>query len=321
VKLFRTQRRIGFAGAVGALLTLMVEAVDLSAAQHVRLVVELVRPAGWPLLALVLLFAASTLRNSRLVRLLHVLAFFTAGAVAAVFISGGVLVAVVFSLLGLLLAVCYGLSRIRFWVLFGIVTALLGAVVFSSVSIVRRDSLPAGIVELGAGILFVWLIATFFRDEIAESRRSEERIRTSEERLGSVVRSSAVMVANQDRELRYTWYYNAHPWLRSEDLLGKSDEDLFPAADAAALRALKTEVIASGKPVHRELHARIGGQDRYLSLVIEPKRDSAQHISGVSVASHEVTEVVVARHLDRSRDQLSASGNQLPLERHPERPP
>ena len=306
--MFRTQRRIGFAGAVGALLALMVEAASLSGSQHVRLTAELLRPSSWPLLALVLLFAASTLRSSRLLRLLHVLAFFAAGAVAGTFISGGVLAAVVFSLLGLLLAVCYGLSGTRFWLLFGLVMALLAAVVFASVFVIQRESLAAGVVELGAGILFLWLIATFFRDEITEGRLSAERIRVSEERLRSVVRSSAVMVANQDSELRYTWYYNAHPWLPGEDFLGKSDEDLFPAEDAAELRALKKRVIASGKPVHHELHCCIGGQDRYLSLVIEPKRDSAQRITGVSIASHEITELVVARERFARSERLIAAG-------------
>ena len=75
--------------------------------------------------------------------------------------------------------------------------------------------------------------------EMIRLREAHERItaalRESEERFRLALIHAPVTVAVQDRDLRYTWAYNQRTRL-AEEIIGKTDFDLFPSEAAAADR-------------------------------------------------------------------------------------
>lgn len=124
---------------------------------------------------------------------------------------------------------------------------------------------------------------------IEDRDRLNELLGESEARLKFAAKNSGLVVFNQDRELRYTWIYNPHPFFKTEEVIGKSDEELLPAEDAAKLTALKRSVLKSGKGARKKVRTTIDDYDYYYDLSIEPVYGEDQEIIGVLGSSFDVT--------------------------------
>jgi PAS domain S-box-containing protein len=123
--------------------------------------------------------------------------------------------------------------------------------------------------------------------ELQQERRDEAEQVT---RFRAALRGSRVGMFNQDRELRYTWVYNPHAGLSSADVLGKTDEELLPAPDAAALSALKRRVLEAGAGESAEVTVTIDGRAVCYDLHVEPMREGSGKISGVMGVAVDITE-------------------------------
>ena len=66
---------------------------------------------------------------------------------------------------------------------------------------------------------------------------AEKALRLSEERFRVALIHSPIMVFNQDTALRYTWVHNQSVLQMDQDMLGKTDGELFPAEEADRLTA------------------------------------------------------------------------------------
>ncbi|MDB6133670.1 MAG: luxQ 6 [Verrucomicrobiales bacterium] len=127
-------------------------------------------------------------------------------------------------------------------------------------------------------------------EDITERRESEARLRLTNERFDLAVKCSQVVLFQQDLELRYTWNHNQWLGFDNSDLIGKRDADLMERAeDAAVTERLKREVIRTGAGVGQEVMIHIQGLDRYYDLLVEPLRDHAGMVSGVTCAAIEIT--------------------------------
>ena len=115
-----------------------------------------------------------------------------------------------------------------------------------------------------------------------ESRLNEERIR-----VALVVDS--VMVFNQDNVLRYTWIHNPGVQFSVEEILGKTDADLFSEEEAANLMAIKRQVLASGKRVRQEIQTTIDGKPHFYDLNVEPLHDVGGNIIGITGAMMDIS--------------------------------
>ncbi|NNG15575.1 MAG: PAS domain-containing protein [Gemmatimonadales bacterium] len=123
--------------------------------------------------------------------------------------------------------------------------------------------------------------------ELQQERRDEAEQVT---RFRAALRGSRVGMFNQDRELRYTWVYNPHAGFSSADVLGKTDEDLLPPPDAAALTALKRRVLKAGAGESAEVTVTIDGRAVCYDLHVEPMREGSGEISGVMGVAVDITE-------------------------------
>ncbi len=132
-------------------------------------------------------------------------------------------------------------------------------------------------------------VVCYFQDVTAREHSDAAR-RESEERLNLAVKCSQVVLFQQDLELRYTWLQNAMLGFEDSVAIGKREADLMEhAADAVRTEALKREVIRSGVSQRQEVLVQIAGVSRHFDLLVEPQRDAAGLISGVTGAAIEIT--------------------------------
>ena len=109
-------------------------------------------------------------------------------------------------------------------------------------------------------------------------------------RYETALRGSQVTVYTQDRDLRYTSITNPMFGRTIDDIIGCTDEDLLPADSRAAVVGLKKEALASGEAKSVEIAVNDGPGLRWHDLHIEPLRNEAGDVVGLTCASVDVTE-------------------------------
>ena len=158
-------------------------------------------------------------------------------------------------------------------------------------------------------------VVCYFQD-VTPRERAEAARRESEERLNLAVKCSQVVLFQQDLELRYIWHCNPELGLKVSDFVGKRDADLMELAeDAAMTEGLKREVIRTGIGLRQEVLVHIQGVGRHYDLLVEPQRDAAGLISGVTCAAIDITERkraeesrrLLASIVENSRDFIGIS--------------
>ncbi|MBV8593393.1 MAG: PAS domain S-box protein [Caulobacteraceae bacterium] len=146
--------------------------------------------------------------------------------------------------------------------------------------------------ETGAFLGYIGSIVDIHHSrEVEESlRASQDELRLAHERLTATLRASPICVYGQDGpDLRYVWMLNAPQGIRADDVVGKTDHDVFRPEDAHKLAALKRRVIETGVPTRQEVRITINGETRWYDLSIDPRR-SADEIVGVLCTACDITE-------------------------------
>jgi PAS domain S-box-containing protein len=120
-----------------------------------------------------------------------------------------------------------------------------------------------------------------YRD-ITERRRAEEALRESLEKFRIIATSTPDHIMVQDKDLRYTQVINPLPGLTAQDMIGKTDYEILPGDDAERLIKIKTQVIKSGTPIHRETPlVSASGEKNFFAGSYVPKRNAAGDIEGI----------------------------------------
>lgn len=158
------------------------------------------------------------------------------------------------------------------------------------------------------GVAAIYLEGERLREEVALRAREETRIRNREERFEMALANAPIVLALQDRALRYTWIHGMRV-RRKEEILGRTDAELLAPAEARRLQILKQRAMESGEPVQAEVTLTIEGQQRTWQLTVDPVRDPWQAITGVATAAVDVT----------ARAREAGAREQLLLEREDER--
>ncbi|HEY7231670.1 MAG TPA: HWE histidine kinase domain-containing protein [Pseudolabrys sp.] len=128
------------------------------------------------------------------------------------------------------------------------------------------------------------------QDQLAAQSLELSLLRARFARYETALRGSQVTVYTQDRDLRYTSIGNSIFGRSVEDILGRMDSEILPGDSAAATIAAKREVLATGEAKRVELALEDGPGIRWHDLHIEPLRDAAGEIVGLTCASVDVTE-------------------------------
>ena len=139
--------------------------------------------------------------------------------------------------------------------------------------------------------------------DVTESRASEEAARLMTERLELALQCSSVVLFQQDLDLRYTWIYNPVLGFNDSEVIGKRDADLMErAADAEVTEALKHEVMHTGVGQRHEVSIHHQDIVHHYRLLIEPLRDAAGIVTGVTCAAIDITDLKQAEQLLAEQD-------------------
>ncbi|PWB51139.1 MAG: hypothetical protein C3F13_14865 [Anaerolineales bacterium] len=137
---------------------------------------------------------------------------------------------------------------------------------------------------------------------ISTEVQAQDALRESEARFRMVLKNAPVTVAAQDKDLKFIWAYNQ----RTQDpanVIGKTDQDLFPPDVANWTTDLKHQVLSTGKELHTQGWLTSGGQRLYLDIFLEPIRDEKGEITGVGVATVDLTHAKLAEEALRESEE------------------
>jgi PAS domain S-box-containing protein len=128
------------------------------------------------------------------------------------------------------------------------------------------------------------------QDQISAQAWELNLLRARFARYETALRGSQVTVYTQDRDLRYTSISNPMLGRSIEDILGRTDMEILASDGGAAMIAAKREVLASGEAKRAEVLLEDTPGIRWHDLHIEPLRNEAGDVVGLTCASVDVTE-------------------------------
>lgn len=116
----------------------------------------------------------------------------------------------------------------------------------------------------------------------------EERAQVLEQnwrRFQAALANTAIIVFEQDMDLRYTWIHNPPLGYEAYRLVGKTDIEVMGPALGGLLEAKKRRVLESGRALQTEVTVPGSAGDDLYDLHIEPMRNDQGAIVGVACAA------------------------------------
>jgi len=134
----------------------------------------------------------------------------------------------------------------------------------------------------------------------------------SEQRFRLALKNSPVSVAVQDSNLVYQWAYNQQT-RRPEEIIGKTDADLFAPDEVVWIDEIKKRVLETGIEEHAEHWVTSNGQRLFLDLSYEPLRNSAGEVTGIGIAVVNLTnQKLTEAALKESEEQFRTLADSIP---------
>ncbi len=127
--------------------------------------------------------------------------------------------------------------------------------------------------------------------DITDLKRTEDKLRESEERLRFLVASSEDIIVMQDREGRYLYYNGpARYGLTFDQVVGKQPSDFWESPRLDRIMNRVHYVFATGEAVREEERAVWNGELLWFSDYVYPVRDAEGNIVAVGTIARNITE-------------------------------
>jgi PAS domain S-box-containing protein len=160
-----------------------------------------------------------------------------------------------------------------------------------------RDFIPINVDGKSYGQLWHHL-------DITERKKMEEELSESEKRFRLALKNAPVTVAAQDINLRFIWAFNQKT-ARPEEVIGKTDNDVFIPEDAARLIALKRRAIETGAELREQMWLTRKGKPKFFEIYLEPRRNADGDVIGIGIATLDLTaQKFVEKELNDSKNLL-----------------
>ncbi|CAN6220556.1 unnamed protein product [Urochloa humidicola] len=114
--------------------------------------------------------------------------------------------------------------------------------------------------------------------------------------LHLILQSAPIVIAHQDADLRYRFIFNHYPTLADEDVIGKTDYEIYSGEGIEEMSSVKREVMATGIATKREfvLNTPMFGAKTFLKY-IEPVFSKGGETVGVNHVAMDITDQVKRR--------------------------
>lgn len=125
--------------------------------------------------------------------------------------------------------------------------------------------------------------------------------------LHFVLHNAPVVIGHQDKELRYRFIFNHFPSLQEEDIIGKTDVEIFSGAGVKESQDFKEEVLLRGIPAKREItfETELFGTKTFL-IYVEPVFSKAGETIGVNYMGMDITDQIAKREkLAKLREEMA----------------
>ena len=145
-------------------------------------------------------------------------------------------------------------------------------------------------------------------------RQAHERIRESEERLQAFTDHSPAMMFLKDADGRYRFVNRqllARFGLRREQILGRRDDEVFPAAQAALFSASDADVVTKRAAIELEQAVHLGEVERIHMIVKFPVFDAGGAVAGIGGVATDITERIRSEQALAEQRTLLAEAQKL----------
>ncbi|KAJ1430157.1 Signal transduction response regulator, receiver domain [Sesbania bispinosa] len=125
--------------------------------------------------------------------------------------------------------------------------------------------------------------------------------------LHFILQNAPVVIGHQDKELRYRFIYNHFPSLQEEDIIGKTDVEIFTGSGVKESQDFKREVMEKGIPAKKEItfETELFGSKTFL-IYVEPVFSKAGETIGINYMGMEITDQVRKRErMAKLREEIA----------------
>ncbi|KAI4337218.1 hypothetical protein L6164_015663 [Bauhinia variegata] len=125
--------------------------------------------------------------------------------------------------------------------------------------------------------------------------------------LHFILQNAPVVIGHQDNELRYRFIYNHFPSLQEEDIIGRTDVEIFTGSGVKESQDFKREVLEKGLPAKREItfETELFGSKTFL-IYVEPVFSKAGETIGINYMGMDVTDQVRKRErMAKIREEIA----------------